>query len=143
MTRTLALVLLAACGTNTGEYTVRWAPGVNDHGYQAICTTVVSHPCPFLTYTTRFHDDGTHFVWDMATGGTDEAGVAAENRAPWLDAASYDADGGLVLAARGDDGGLRLAATLTPTADGWGGTISWDLFTVAGRTDFAVTVSQR
>lgn len=126
-----------------GEYHVTWSPGVNAEGLNASCTTTISHPCPFITYTTRFHDNGTQFVWDQATGGTDEAGISAENRLPWVDKREYLTDGSLYLESRGDDGGLRLQATLPAAPDGWAGTVSWDLFTVAGRTDFKVTVSNR
>lgn len=151
-------LLFAACTSTTmpahdapdpdpNVYAVTWAQsgrsdsiGVPD---PVTCTTTISHPCPFLLYTTSLTiaPDGSTFTWGDAHGGTDGAGVSAENRLPWVDPQTFATDGALELEERGDDGGLRFAAKLEPTADGgWAGSATWALFTVAGKTTFDVTI---
>lgn len=105
------------------------------------CTETISHPCPFLLYTRTLRLEGARAIWMDATGGTDEAGVAAEDRQPWVDTVTFD--GGLALPDRGDDGGLRHAVTLTSAPDGYEGNVAWTLFTVAGTTTFHVRATRR
>lgn len=160
MIKLTAIALMFAACTSTSSptpnatdpdpnvYAVTWSHsgrsdsrGVPD---PVMCTTTISHPCPFLLYTTTLTiaPDGSTFTWGDAHGGTDGAGVTAEHRLPWVDPQMFDADGAIDLEERGDDGGLRHLAHLAPTADGgWAGSVTWSLFTVAGNTTFEVTIS--
>lgn len=158
--RTLIVAfLLSACAASSppsstaqpapiaGPHEVQWdRVGRNVDGIagerDVDCTTLISHPCPFITYTRRVTlGPSFSLTWDDATGGTDGAGVSAERRAPWVDELQLDADGALVIAERGDDGGLRHEAHLAAAPDGgWGGDVEWSLFTVAGETTFHVEV---
>lgn len=125
-------VMWSASGTSDSR-------GVPD---PVVCTDTISHPCPFLLYTQTLFVAHTRAVWKDATGGTDEAGVKAEDRPAWVDEVSF-VDGAIVIPQRGDDGGLRHEAVLTPTSTGYEGEIAWTLFTVAGTTTFHVTLARR
>lgn len=102
------------------------------------CTDVISHPCPFLLYTHTLKCDGVRCSWMDATGGTDQAGVRAEDRLPWDDTATVGADGSITFGQRGDDGGLRHEFVLARTDTGYAGDATWNLFTVAGATTFHI-----
>lgn len=110
------------------------SPGVPD---PVACTDVISHPCPFVLYTHTLVLDGHQATWTDASGGTDQAGVAAEDRLPWVDTVTSGEDGSLTFDQRGDDGGLRHEFTLAPDGeDGFAADVTWNLFTVAGATTF-------
>lgn len=107
------------------------------------CGEVVSHPCPWIMFTTRLLVDGDALMFGSATGGSDVNGVPAANRDPDVEALSLDGLDGLELTfkQRGDDGGLRHAWRLLPTDDGYAGDVDYFLFTVAGWTRFRVTAT--
>lgn len=148
-------IVLAACGDDARPNPVRsitWSTGTSDSpGVPApvICTDIVSHPCPWLLYTkTAIVDEAAHtFTWTDASGGANDIGVDAsaypdvvENMVTSASASTLII-GTIKLPQRGDDGGLRHALALTPTADGgWAGDVTWTLFTVAGNTTFHLVV---
>lgn len=141
----LALAVTACCATPAADdsptYHVTWTSAL------ACDPAMVSHPCPFVTFTQMLTLNPIAASTDRVTGAGELALTwwAADvpgDRGPDPDLESSGADGSIVLAAQGDDGGERQPATLAPTKDGYAGDVSWLLFTVAGMTVFHVEVTR-
>lgn len=131
----LLLGALAGCGVvdppPAGDpAAIIWSDGYNDSSIQGAfdvtCGDVESHPCPRLLFET-------HLVLDL---GALTATWSGDAHAPVTEAITLDDSGNPVLPQHGDDGGLRLLATLGPG----GGDVSWDLFVVPGETTFHLTL---
>ena len=149
----VASLAAAGCATRGGSMTaagdhITWSTGHSDSpGVPApvVCTTEISHPCPFLLYTTTFavDADSSTITWGDPMGGVDAAGYTAEHRGPVAESVMVDpTTGNVELPQHGDDGGFRHAATLIlMPGGGYEGDITWTLFTVAGNTTFHVTVN--
>lgn len=127
MRSTLILLLISSC-TVSGEGSLTWAPA-------AQCTDVISHPCPLLRYARRATLVGDTLTWDDYANGIDRNGISAEAHMPAIETVIV-LDGSIELAARGDDGGLRLATRLVPGVET---AVTWDLFNIPGATTFVVT----
>lgn len=130
MRSNLILLLISSC-TVSGEGSLTWAPA-------ASCTAVISHPCPLLRYARRATLVEDMLTWDDYANGTDRNGISAEAHAAAVETVIVLVDGSIDLAARGDDGGLRLATRLVPGVEI---EITWDLFNIPGATTFVVTWS--
>ena len=148
----VASLAAAGCATRGGSVTaagdhITWSTGHSDSpGVPApvVCTTEISHPCPFLLYTTTFavDADSSTITWGDPMGGVGDNGFTAEQRGAVTEAVAIDqATGDITLPMHGDDGGLRHTATIILAADGgYEGDITWTLVTVAGSTTFHVKV---
>lgn len=144
--RALFLVALVASCTTTPSnvHPIQWSAGTSDSIGEPdpiACGQTVSHPCPWLLFTTTLgielgHDGTATLTWGDATGGTDPNGLDASHRGELVEAVDLNAGGLLVLPSRGDDGGLRRATTLPLD----GGDITWTLFNVAGNTTFHLQI---
>jgi hypothetical protein len=131
------------------ELVAHWSAGVNslcaDCAPRAVvlCDHVVSHPCPYLAFTTRLGIEGDEVVFGSATGGATITGIPAENMVPSRDPLELDDAGDMLLPQRGDDGGLRHPWMLHPTATGYVGDLEYTLDNVAGWTTFHVELAWR
>ncbi len=129
------------------ELTAHWSAGVNricaDCTPRAVvvCDHVVSHPCPYLAFTTRLGIEGDEVVFGSATGGSSYTGIPAENMVPSRDPLEIDDAGDLIMPERGDDGGLRHAWALHETETGYVGDVQYTLFNVPGWTTFHVELT--
>ena len=133
---------LTASWSKTGEHSTY---GTTTDG-TVECTTTISHPCSFITYTRELvvSDDAASILWTDASNGSDLNGRTAATELPWIDPLELDDAGAIVLHQRGDDGGLRHDAHLAPDgAGGYSGDVTWSLFNVPAYTTFSVTIAQR
>jgi hypothetical protein len=143
---TLLVLAMFGCTTTPGNaHPIHWSTGKSDSSGvtdPVVCGDVISRPCPFVLFATTLWIDemstAATLTWGDATGGTTPNGVPAENLPTYVEGATVDAAGNLELKQRGDEGGLRSAATLSPT----GGDITWLLLTVAGHTTFHLTIDE-
>lgn len=145
--RSLAILLVGCAASphpSNGTHSASWSDGASDSPGvpdPVICTDVVSHPCPWLVYTGELLVSGTTVTWTAASGGANDIGVDASAEPDVVEVARQ-ADGGLQLPSRGDDGGLRESFVLHPTAcGGWQADVTWLLFNVAGKTTFHLEVT--
>lgn len=152
----IATLPLTACATDAPANDHTIAPGDvmrvtwstptyvdgSAHGNLA-CTAEVSHPCPYVTYarTLVVSNDGTTITWTDAAGGADANGMPVRQHVPFVDELALDGAGNIVLAQRGDDGGLRRAARLAAVSEGFEGAINYYLFNQAGTTTFGLTLA--
>ena len=128
--------------------TLSWTDGVSANTRAAlavsttpvVCGHLISHPCPFITFTKVLGIEGVSAVFGSATGGSDNNGVPAENHLPWTE--PFVLDGyDMILDSRGDDGGLRLDVRLSPFQGGYAGDFDYLLFNIPGYTRFHVMLS--
>ena len=135
-------------GDETPTHAITWSQGRSDSPGvpgPVVCTTEISHPCPFLLYTTTFvvDTDTSTITWGDPTGGVGDNGFTAEQRGPVTEPVTVDlATGDVTLVMHGDDGGLRHTAIITHTSnEGYEGDITWTLDTIAGNTTFHLQVN--
>lgn len=146
----LALVAFALCGCTKlapdkadPTHDVTWSSSL------ACDPASVSHPCPYLTFSTlvtfnvipetvsETRADATRIAltwWGSTVTG---------DRGPVEEVAHHDLAGDLEIDTKGDDAGLRMAATIIETPDGYAGDVSWELDIVPGVTTFHLEIAGR
>lgn len=152
MRAVLALIVVAGCAEQAPiaadaapairTHAISWSLGTTTGSVNGPMTTacgdVISHPCPWLLWTTTLDIDlvaGTA-TWGNAIGGHDVNGFPAEHRGDFVEPITIDpVTGGAQTPQRGDDGGLRHVITFI----GNDIAITWTLFNVAGDTTFHLT----